>query len=179
MHKNWTGQKFGHKWKISILEEIPIPKWTYSWVGQMGKVSRSLLRIWRVFIKLPNFWPVRFFMHNTLVNSKCIQFPLELFRRPIKKWICFSSTSSTNFAKYVCVQVFLHKEYQMQILTFYEFRSLEMPNEIWLGCEAFNIRKFMGASHLTSLQPRSLSMGNCDFYLEAEANIFLFVKGFL
>ena len=45
--------------------------------------------------------------------------------------------------------------------------------------EAFNIRKFMGASHLSSLQPRSLSMANCDFYLEAEANIFLFVKGLL
>ena len=45
--------------------------------------------------------------------------------------------------------------------------------------EAFNIRKVMGASHLSSLQPRSLSMANCGFYLKTGAIIFLFVKGFL
>ena len=45
--------------------------------------------------------------------------------------------------------------------------------------EAFSIRKVIGASHLSSLLSRLLSTTNRHFYLEAEANIFLFLKGFL
>ena len=45
--------------------------------------------------------------------------------------------------------------------------------------EAFSFRKVIGASHLPSLLSRLLSKTNRHFYLEAEANIFLFLKGFI